>query len=118
MANEWGRQMAELLATGTIDAARAAIDEYQKVLNALQDPLADTDFGKTAWNEIIDAAEKHNTPGSFTAFIGYEWTPAPGGSNLHRNVIYRDGAKRARQSFPISAYDTENPQELWQWMEA
>jgi len=118
MANEWGRQMAELLAAGTLDAARAAIDEYQKVLNALEDPLEDTDFGKTAWNEIIDAAENHNSPGSFTAFIGYEWTPAPGGSNLHRNIIYRDGAEKARQSVPISAYDTEDPEELWKWMEA
>lgn len=118
MANEWGREMAELLTLGTLDAARAAIDKYQQALNALEDPLADTDFGKTAWAEIIAAAEKYNSPGTFTAFIGYEWSPAPGGSNLHRNVIYRDGAERATQSFPISAYETEDPEILWNWMAA
>ena len=118
MANEWGREMAELFAQGTVDSARAAIDKYQQVLNALEDPLKDTDFGKTAWQRIIAAAEKNNVPGAFTAFIGFEWTPAPGGSNLHRNVIFRDNGDFAKQVFPISAYDTEDPEELWKWMEA
>ena len=26
------------------------------------------------WNSIMDTAEKHNSPGNFTAFSGYEWT--------------------------------------------
>ena len=116
-ANQWGREMAELFAQGTVDSARAAIDMYQQALNALDDPLKDTDFGRTSWNRIIDAAERHNTPGGFTAFIGFEWTPAPNGSNLHRNVIFRDGGEHARQVFPLSAYDTEDPEKLWDWME-
>ena len=27
-----------------------------------------------AWKLTVDAAEKYNEPGKFTAFIGYEWT--------------------------------------------
>ena len=118
MANDWGRGMAELFAEGTQDSARAAIDRYQTVLNALEDPLTDTDFGKASWERVIAASEKHNLPGSFTAFIGFEWSPAPGGSNLHRVVIFRDGGDKARQVYPISAYDTTDPERVWDWMEA
>jgi len=118
VANEWGRLMAELFSLGTTDAARAAIDSYQKVLNALEDPLEGTDFGRSSWHRIIEAAEVHDAPGRFTTLIGFEWTPAPGGANLHRNVLFRDGKQHAEQIVPISAYDTEDPEKLWDWMQA
>jgi hypothetical protein len=69
------------------------------------------------WQRITEAAERHNTPGAFTAFIGYEWTSGPGGNNLHRNVIFRDGKDLADQVVPFSAYDSEDPEDLWDWME-
>ena len=118
LKSPWGRKMSETFKQGTIEGMRAAIDMYQTVLNERNDPLKDTDFGQTSWLTIIDSAESHNAPGSFTAFIGYEWTTAPNGNNLHRNVIFRDGKQRAEQVYPLSAYDTENPEELWDWMEA
>ena len=52
------------------------------------------------WEQIVLAAEKHNDPGNFTAFIGFEWTSVPKGFNLHRNVLLRDGAVRALQVVP------------------
>ena len=45
-----------------------------------------------AWQEIVASAERHNQPGEFTALIGYEWSSTPNGDNLHRVVMYRDGA--------------------------
>lgn len=52
---------------------------------------------KSAWEETVDAAERYNNPGYFTAFIGYEWTSLVTGNNMHRVVIYRDDGDRAGQ---------------------
>jgi len=80
-----------------------------------------TDAYRNAWHETIKAAEEHNDPGRFTAFIGYEWTSNTGGNNLHRNVIFRDNGDKATQVEPFTVYPpfgSDNPAELWKWMEA
>ena len=41
------------------------------------------------WRRTQFAANDANEPCAFTALIGYEWTPSPGGRHWHRNVIYR-----------------------------
>ncbi len=76
---------------------------------------------RNAWHETIAAAERYNEPGRFTAFIGFEWTSNTGGNNLHRNVIFRDGGDKARQVEPFTVYPpmgSDNPRELWKWMQA
>jgi len=65
--------------------------------------------GKTyasIWERVVDAAERYNDPGQFTAFIGFEWTSLVTGNNLHRNVIFREGAAKAGQVVP---YTTQAP---------
>jgi hypothetical protein len=76
---------------------------------------------KGAWKETIDAAEKYNEPGRFTAFIGYEWTSNTGGNNLHRNIVFRDNGDKAIQVEPFTVYPpygSDNPADLWKWMDA
>ena len=73
-------------------------------------------MGQTFWKRSTAAAEKYNEPGIFTAFIGFEWTSAPNGNNLHRNVIFRGGKDQADQIIPFSAYDSGDPERLWEWM--
>lgn len=71
--------------------------------------------GRSAWQEIIAAAERHYRPGQFTTFIGYEYTSAgTGGENLHRNVIFRD---HRVPELPFSNLDSRNPEDLWNWMD-
>ena len=70
---------------------------------------------RQAWAHSIEAAEKNNKPGEFTAFIGFEWTSSPDGNNLHRNVVFRDGADRAKQVIPFMLFDSMDPVELWQY---
>lgn len=116
--NEWGRTIAETFAPRTEDARLEAYIQWFGAVNEPggSDPMAGTDFGRVMWQRATQAAEDHNVPGSFTAIIGFEWTSGPDGNNLHRNVIFRDGKQFADQIVPISAYDSDDPEVLWQWM--
>ncbi len=74
---------------------------------------------KSAWSATVDAAEKFNDPGQFTAFIGYEWTSLVRGNNMHRVVVYRDGGDIGRQMVPfttIPPMGSTNPRDLWKWL--
>ncbi len=76
---------------------------------------------RSAWQAIVGAAEEANDPGRFTAFIGFEWTSNPDGSNLHRNVVFRDGAGRASLVEPFTTakpLGSGDPRDLWKWMAA
>jgi len=79
--------------------------------------LMDRDFVSSIWEKYLETAEKYNEPGRFTTIIGYEWTSTEGGNNLHRNVLYRDGADDARQMLPFTTAESFDPEDLWKWME-
>ncbi len=68
---------------------------------------------KSAWKVMIDAANQHNQPGHFTAFVAFEWSGAPKGANLHRNVIFRDDNV---PDAPLSYIDSNREDGLWEWM--
>jgi hypothetical protein len=70
-----------------------------------------------AWKQAVASAEAHNQPGSFTAFIGYEYTSWPGGSNLHRVVVFRDGADRFGDTVPFSSFHSSDPEDLWAYLD-
>jgi hypothetical protein len=80
--------------------------------------LTEEKFVSSVWERFSATADKMNEPGRFTAFIGYEWTSTEGGNNLHRNVIYRDDAKKANAMLPFTAAESFNPEDLWNWMQA
>ena len=72
---------------------------------------ANPEVEASAWSETIAAAERHNDPGFFTAFIGYEWSSL----GIHRNVVYGSGEVAAR---PFSSIDSNQPQDLWRELES
>jgi Protein of unknown function (DUF3604) len=118
MADPQIRRWHDMMAAGEgVKAASEMIvaQSNNKVPPALKDPK----LAMTVWQKNTAIMEKYNEPGRFTAFIGYEWTSnAGGGNNLHRNVIYRDGKALADRVAPLTTFDTENPEDLWKWMQA
>jgi hypothetical protein len=84
----------------------------------LTDPKVAGPIMKSVWDRYLETAEKFNDPGTFTAMIGYEWTSVPGGNNLHRNILFRGDASKAKQIFPFSSWQSEDPEKLWAWMDA
>ncbi|MDH3663530.1 MAG: DUF3604 domain-containing protein, partial [Alphaproteobacteria bacterium] len=101
---------------------QAALDAAYEIVQAIAnleipEVLSEPAFAKSVWGDYLEAAETYNDPGKFSAVIGYEWTSFPDANNLHRNVIYRDGADAARQMLPYTTVDSENPEDLWKWLE-
>lgn len=69
---------------------------------------------KNGWEVILKAAEDHYEPGKFTTIPAYEWSAAPNGGNLHRNIFFRD------MNVPdiVMGYaDINREEELWAWMQ-
>ena len=123
MASEKGRRWNSMINKGGQEGVKAAAEIIQhfsqgKFPKELES-LPGTSLYRNTWDKIIDAAEEANDPGHFTAFIGYEWTSLDKGNNLHRVVVYRDNADRARLLEPFTAGPpgSTDPIELWKWMD-
>jgi hypothetical protein len=69
---------------------------------------------RSMWAYMIETANKHYDPGTFTTFVGYEWSATPNGANLHRCVIFKGDDV---PEMPLSYVDTQNAEDLWLWME-
>ena len=114
MATEKGERWIGLMQEGTMEAT---LEAGYEIMTGKSWEITDTPFFRDAWRRATAAADDYNQPGQFTAFIGYEWTSAPSGNNLHRVVIFRDDATNANQVQPFSALDSEDPEDLWVWMD-
>ena len=105
-----GKEAAD--ATNELISAQA----QNKLPAPVKDPKIVGPVMKSVWQQYTATAEKFNEPGRFTAMIGYEWTSVPGGNNLHRNVLFRDNKDKADQIMPFSAWQSEDPEKLWECM--
>lgn len=106
------------LNAGGSTALETTMDVIESFTNGnIPEVLLEKKFAQSIWDRYLKAAEEYNDPGTFTAMIGYEWTSTDGGNNLHRNVLYRDGAERAAKVLPYTTSESFNPEDLWKWME-
>ena len=113
LATEAGARWGQMAADGQLLEVVGEI-----VTDAATDSPRDlgTEFTSSVWGDVISEAERHNEPGVFTAFIGYEFTSTPGGDNLHRVVVFRDGPDETSQVVPFSSFDSPNPEDLWNYL--
>ncbi|MDO8423687.1 MAG: DUF3604 domain-containing protein, partial [Parvibaculum sp.] len=125
MADPTVKRWHDLMAEGPeggMTAAREAINA--QATKTLPKEIMNPKWMISAWQKTVDVMEKYNEPGKFTALIGYEWTSnGEVGQNLHRNVIFRDGADKTRATPPlttfVSALDGHagtDPESLWTWL--
>ena len=69
LKSDWGRQIHDLYKAGKLGDAYAM---WGAGVTTRTDPLAGNEgLMRSMWEHITTAAEQHNQPGSFTAFIGY-----------------------------------------------
>nr|WP_319948390.1 DUF3604 domain-containing protein [uncultured Shimia sp.] len=123
---EQGARWADSFNAGGQDAVDGALDLIGTFSQGKMDPEMFANYSPgsrryaTIWEDVIQAAETFNDPGTFTAFIGFEWTSLSKGANLHRNVIFRDGADRARQVVPYTTQapvGSTDPLDLYKYLE-
>jgi hypothetical protein len=117
LASPQGKRWYEMSKTSPQEGVKAAIEAVVSMQTGR--PVFDASrLTATAWAHATAAAEKWNQPGVFTTLHGFEWTSAPGGNNLHRTVVFRDGAERVNQVVPFSTFDSQDPADLWKYMDA
>jgi hypothetical protein len=116
LASEEGARWAQMIAEGKL--ASHVFSEFIYDVTGNNPRLKEPEFEMTVWNSIIDAAEAHNDPGKFTAFIGFEYSPFPTGDNMHRVVVFKDDKEKASTVKPFSSFDSDDPEDLWKWLQA
>jgi hypothetical protein len=117
LADPWGRRIHELFNSGPEGRLEAVSEVVEKGTTAVN-PFGSDDLPRSIWGEFIKIADQYNDPGRFTAMIGFEWSSTPNGDNLHRVVVFRDGADKAGQTIPFSLFDGEDPEDLWAYLAA
>lgn len=115
LSSRRGREVWEAFNSGP-EQAMQAFGGLLADVSAGVDPFSDIDMGGSIWPDFVEMADTYNQPGVFSAMTGFEWTSQPGGNNLHRIVVFADGAEKTSRVRPFSLFDSQNPADLWAYM--
>ncbi len=117
LADPWGKWVHERFNSGPegrMEAFQSIIESGTNGIN----PMSSNAAERSIWQRFIEDADTYDEPGRFTAMTGFEYSPTPGGNNLHRVVVFADGADKTNQTVPFSLFDSENPEDLWKYLAA
>ena len=98
-----GKRFMKMVEAGK---GQAVFLEFVGAINAGQpyDDLNGEDIRRSVWSEMVKITERHNSPGDFTSFIGWEWTSTPGGKNLHRGRLHATGRRGRLEVHPVQRF--------------
>ena len=117
LADPWGRKIHDLFNQGQ----KGRMQAFGMLMDGAfaeppVNPMGSDDAARSIWVDFVEKADLYDNPGRFSAMTGFEWTATPGGNNMHRVVILRDGAEVTSQTLPFSLFDSLDPEDLWDYM--
>ncbi len=115
LADPWGRWVHERFNAGP----EGRMEAFRNIIEAGttgKNPFSSDAASRSIWIDFVEKADTYNAPGRFTAMIGFEWSSTPAGDNLHRVVVFRDGADKTGQTVPFSLFDDDDPAGLWEYL--
>jgi hypothetical protein len=116
LADDWGRKTYERFESGQEGRMAAFADIIQIATVEARDPTEGLGLDGDIWLDIIETVDAYNDPGTFTTLSGFEWTFTPQGDNLHRVVLFGDGAELTSQTRPFTFFDGADPELLWDYL--
>ena len=117
LADPWGNWLHERFNSGPEGRVEAYTDIIKHGIRG-ENPLESDDLVQSIWINFVEKTDTYNDPGRFTALSGFEWTSTPAGDNLHRVVIFADGADKTSRTIPFSMFDSADPQDLWKYLDS
>jgi hypothetical protein len=116
LQDEWGGRIYDQFGEGQ-QGRMAAFGEIIDLATVQGiDPTEGLDLDGDIWLDIVQAVDEYNDPGTFTALSGFEWTFTPKGDNLHRVIIFGDGAEKTSQTRPLPFFQAPDPEMLWDYL--
>ena len=116
LADPWGKWVHERFNSGPEGRMEAFSNIIEKSTVKGVNPFSSDELVNRIWTEFVAIAEQYNEPGHFTAMTGFEWTSTPLGDNLHRVVVFADGADKTGSTVPYSMFDSDEPSDLWKYL--
>ena len=116
LADPWGRSIYEKFNAGPEGRMEAFREIIKWGTVKLENPFSDDNLSRSIWHKSVKIADQYYQPGRFTSLMGFEWSASPGGNNLHRVVLFEDGAEKTSRTLPFSLFDGNDPQDLWAYM--
>ena len=118
LADPWGKWVHERFNSGEEGRMEAFLDIIDKGTVQGINPFSSDELAWSTWRDFVRIADQYNEPGRFSAMAGFEWSTTPMGDNLHRVVVFADGADKTSQTLPFSLFDSDDPQDLWKYLAA
>ena len=108
LSDPYGKFLYENFTAGP-EGAMIAFLSILEDANSATSRLSESDMVATVWADFLETADAYDDPGRFSAMTGFEWTSMPGGNNLHRVIVFRDGSDRTGQVLPFGVFDSDRP---------